>query len=160
METFAVGTACCWTGHKFAAGEQAMQCLTCKKVVTESTWEKKLPCRCGSTNFVPAIASHVISPMRLRNSELSSDLPRQPRTKINWETLRSPTQVPPSYPRRQLNWRDPSPPTIPLRPRQTRRSRELRWRDPKPPSLQEWQVILISCIGGFLVFVAIALLSQ
>lgn len=160
METFAVGTACCWTGYKFVAGEQAMKCLTCEKVMKTSAWEEKSKCRCDSTNVVSARASNSTSSIRLGNSRSSSDSPRQPRPEISWGTPPPPTPVSSYRPRRQLNWRDPPPPVTPPRPRQTRRSHELRWREPKTPALQKWQILLMSAIGGFLVFVAIALLSQ
>ena len=177
METFAVGTACCWTGYKFGAGEQAMKCLSCEKVMKTSAWEEKPLCRCGSNNFVPARASNSTSSIRLGNSTSSSDPPRQPRPEISWETPPPPSVTPPRprptlnwqdppppvtppRPRRQPNWRDSPPPVTPPRPRQTRRSHELRWREPKTPALQKWHVILMSAIGGFLAFMAIALLSQ
>lgn len=160
METFAVGTACCWTGYKFVAGEQAMKCLTCPNVMKTSAWEEKSKCRCGSTNVVPARASNSTSSIRLGNSRSSSDPPRQPRPEISRETPPPPTPVPPPRPRRQLNWRDPPPPVSPPRPRQTQGSDRLRSREPKTLVLQKWHVILMSAIGGFLAFVAIALLSQ
>ena len=160
METFAVGTACCWTGYKFVAGEQAMKCLTCEKVMKTSAWEEKSKCRCDSTNVVSARASNSTSSIRLGNSRSSSDPPRQPRPESSWETLPPPPPVTSPRPRRQLNWRDPPPPVTPPRPRQTRRSHELRWREPKTPALQKWQIFVMLAIGGFLAFVAIALLSQ
>jgi len=157
METFAVGTTCCWTHYKFVAGEQAMKCLTCQKVMKTSAWEQKLLCRCGSTNFVPARASNSTSSIRLGNSRSSSDPPPQPRPEISREPPPPPPPVTPPRPRRQLNWRDTPPPVTLPRSRQTRRSHELRWRELKTPALQKWQIILMSAIGVFLVIV---LLSQ
>lgn len=160
METFAVGTACCWTGYKFVAGEQSMKCLTCKQVMTNSAWEEKSKCRCGSTNVVPARASNSTSSIRLGNFRLSSDPPRQPRTEISWGTPPSPTPVPPPRPRRQLNWREAPPPVSPPRPRSTRRSHELKWREPKTSALQQWQIFVMLVIVACLTVVAIALLTQ
>ncbi|NMG60027.1 hypothetical protein E1H12_16250 [Geitlerinema sp. P-1104] len=159
METFAVGTACCWTSHKFVAGEQGIKCLTCGKVMTNSAWEEKSQCRCSSTNIVPAIASNSTSSLCLGNSRSSSNPPSQTTPEISRSTLPRPRPISSPRPRRQLNWRD-SPPPVPLpRSRPTRRSHKFKWREPKTRALPKWQVILMLGIFGFLVFVAVELLT-
>jgi len=160
METFEVGTACCWSCHKFDPDERGMKCLTCGKVMTNDAWEEKRQCFLGHTNAVPAIASNSTSSIRLGNSRLSSEPPRQPRPEISWRPPPFPTPVPPSHPRRQLNWRDAPPPVSPPRPRQTRRRHELRWREPKTSALQKWQIFVMLVIVVCLAVVAIALLTQ
>lgn len=152
MENFEVGTACCWTGHKFVAGEEGMKCVTCEKVMSAQAWQEKRKCFLGHTNAVAARASNA-STGRTRR------IPSHP--------SRRRTQ--------QLRWRDPSPP-VPS----SRRTPQLRWRDSPPPVnpptplpripipitpnqnllRQKWQVILISALSGFFIFVSVSLLIK
>jgi hypothetical protein len=131
METFEAGVKCCWSTHKFVADERGMKCLTCEKVMTNQAWEEKGECRLGHTNAVPAIA---IYPRSSRNPTPHTRTPRS---------------------RLELQWRDPPPPV-----QRPRARYQLRWRDAKTPFPQKWQIIVISAISGFLVFVIVALLTK
>jgi len=91
MENFEAGVACCWSGHKFVAGERGRKCLTCGKVMTNQAWEEKRKCFSGHTNIVLATA---INPNVSRLT--------RPITRLEW---RDPPLVS-ARPRRKLKWRD------------------------------------------------------
>jgi|JFJP01.1.fsa_nt_gi hypothetical protein len=151
METFEVGVVCVWDGHKFVAGERAMKCLTCNKIMTNRAWEEKGKCFLGHTNAVPALATNPSS-VRRNPSNISSSPqpPRRAERPLRWREENPPVTRPRS--RTQLRWRDENPPVT----RPSSRT-QLRWRDVPTNNTRKWQIIVGLGIGLVLLFIIIML---
>jgi hypothetical protein len=151
MQTFEVGVECCWSKHKFVAGERAMKCLTCEKVMTNEAWEEKGRCFPGHTNAVSAIATNSTSVRRTPSNISSPSQPhRRPERPLRWRDENPPVTRP--RPRTQLRWRDENPPVTRPRPRT-----QLRWQDAPNNKTLKWQIIVVVGICLVLLLVIIML---
>lgn len=151
MENFEVGTACCWTGHKFVAGERGMKCRVCEKVMTVQAWDEKGKCFLGHTNAVSSSATNSFTPRTSRTPRTPRISSNGPHQQLRWRDCPSPISS--GRPPQQLRWRD-SP--LPVNP--TNRSPRTPVSVPQNLRRPKWQVILIAAISGFLLFVIISLL--
>lgn len=151
MENFEIGVECCWSKHKFVAGESAMKCLTCEKVMTNQAWEEKERCFLGHTNTVPALATNPSSVRNPSNISSSPQPPRRSERPLRWRDENPPVVRP--RPRTQLRWRDANSPVTRPRPR-TRT--QLRWQDPATNKIFKWQIIV--ALGICLVFVLVIIM--
>jgi len=96
MENFEAGVKCCWTGHKFVAGEQGMKCLTCGLVTKNPAWEEKRQCFRKHTNSILAIARspNQSNPSIRRQQLVWRDLPpvrQRSIRKLKWQDNRANT---------------------------------------------------------------------
>jgi hypothetical protein len=143
MDTFDVGIECCWSKHKFVAGERAMKCLTCEKIMTNEAWEEKERCFLGHTNAVASLATNTSSVRRnLNNISSSPQPPPRPERPLRWRDENPPVTRP--RPITQLRWRDENQPVTRPRCRPP-----LRWQDSPTNKTPKWQIIVT--LGIFLV---------
>lgn len=150
MDTFEVGIECCWSKHKFIAGERAMKCLTCEKVMTNEAWEEKERCFLGHRNAVVSIATNTSSARRNpSNISSSPQPPHRAERPLRWREGNPPVTRP--RPRTELRWRDANPPVT--RPRART---QLRWQDPPTNKILKWQIIV--ALGMCLVFILVIIM--
>ncbi|MBW4497492.1 MAG: hypothetical protein KME26_31395 [Oscillatoria princeps RMCB-10] len=166
METFEPGIKSAYSLHQFREGEQGMKCLRpgCTRVMTIAEWEEKRRCFCQYTNAVLATARSA-PPTRLETFQagvaccwtahkfvanergMKCLTCEKVMTNQAWEVkgkcILGHTNAAPAiaiYPGEQY-------PPLPV------------WR-PRAPFPQKWQIIVISALSGFLVFVIVALLTK